>query len=440
MTASRAIAVVGLGGIFPDAHDLDAFWDLVASGRSAAKQVPADRWRLAADDLHDHGRGVADRTYSVRCCTIDDWVLDPEGLDVDPALLDALDPVYHLALHAGRQAWRSARTEGLDRSRVGVMLGNIALPTDAVSSLAEETLGRTFEEALLGRPARTRGRATHPLNRYVAGLPGGLLARALGLGGGSLTMDAACASSLYAVRMAMEELLAGRADAMLTGGLSRPSCLYTQMGFAQLRALSPRGVCSPFDRAADGIVVGEGAGIFVLKRLEDARRDGDDIHGIIHAVGLSNDVQGSLLAPSSEGQLRAMRRAYEAAGWSPSDVDLIECHATGTPVGDAEELRSVAALRGPEAPPVVLGSVKSNVGHLLTGAGAAGLMKAILALRHGTLPPTANLSDPVDGAAVDEGPVRVLPHARPWRPRETGRARRAAVSAFGFGGINAHLL
>ncbi|MHC4925692.1 MAG: beta-ketoacyl [acyl carrier protein] synthase domain-containing protein, partial [Planctomycetota bacterium] len=187
-------------------------------------------------------------------------------------------------------------------------------------------------------------------------------------------------------------------------------------------------------------MVGEGAGIFVLKRLEDARRDGDDIHGIIHAVGLSNDVQGSLLAPSSEGQLRAMRRAYEAAGWSPSDVDLIECHATGTPVGDAEELRSVAALRGPEAPPVVLGSVKSNVGHLLTGAGAAGLMKAILALRHGTLPPTANLSDPVDGAAVDEGPVRVLPHARPWRPRETGRARRAAVSAFGFGGINAHLL
>src|SRR5262249_2209191 len=150
------------------------------------------------------------------------------------------------------------------------------------------------------------GPRVEPLNRYSTGLPGGLLAKALGLGGGSFTLDAACASSLYALKLALDELRAGRADAMLAGGVCRPDCLYTQMGFAQLRALSQPGVCAPFDERADGLVVGEGAGVFVLKRLADAERAGDRIHGVIHAVGLSNDVEGNLLAPAREGQLRAM--------------------------------------------------------------------------------------------------------------------------------------
>ena len=170
------------------------------------------------------------------------------------------------------------------------------------------------------------------------------MAQALGLRGTAFTLDAACASSLYALKLAVDELRSGRADAMITGGVSRPDPLYTQMGFSQLRALSPRGKPSPFDEQGDGLIVGEGAGLFVLKRLDDAIRHGDEIHAVVRGIGLSNDIHGDLLAPSSEGQLRAMRAAYEQAGWSPRDVDLIECHATGTPVGDAVEVESLKAL------------------------------------------------------------------------------------------------
>ena len=180
-----------------------------------------------------------------------------------------------------------------------------------------------------------------PLNRFAVGLPAGLLAQALGLGGGSMTLDAACASSLYALKLACDELTAGRVDAMLAGGLNRSDSMYTQMGFSQLRALSTSGRCSPLDAAADGLMVGEGAVVFVLKRLEDAVVHGDRILCVIRGIGLSNDIGGGLLAPAQEGQLRAMRAAYRQAGWRPGDVDLIECHATGTPVGDAVESASL---------------------------------------------------------------------------------------------------
>ena len=348
--------------------------------------------------------------------------------------------MFHLALHAGRQAWRDARTEGLDRRRVGVIFGNIVLPTETASALARATLGRSLAERA-GVPDEGT-EPTEPLNSYVAGLPAGVLARALGLGGGTFTLDAACASSLYALKLASDELLAGRADAMITGGLSRPDPLYTQMGFSQLRALAAGGKPRPFDAQGDGLIVGEGAGMFVLKRLSDALAQGDSVYGVIAGVGLSNDVDGGLLAPSSEGQLRAMRVAYQRAGWDPRAVDLIECHATGTPVGDAVEFASLRTLWGESgwAPGgCVIGSVKSNIGHALTAAGSAGLLKVLLALRHRTLPPTANFEAPAPALDYDRGPFHVLTEPIPWEATE-GRPRRAAVSGFGFGGINAHVL
>src|SRR5205085_1005393 len=207
--------------------------------------------------------------------------------------------------HAGRAAMQDSKITGADHSRTGVIIGNIALPTVSSSALTDEVFEPSFTEKILGTGERNA--TTEPLNRYVAGLPAGVLAKALGLGGGAYTLDAACASSLYALKLACDELLAGRSDLMLSGGLSRPDCLYTQMGFSQLRALSPTGRCSPFDSRADGLVVGEGAGVFLLKRLDDALRDGDQVLAVIAGVGLSNDVRGGLLAPSSEGQLRAMR-------------------------------------------------------------------------------------------------------------------------------------
>jgi acyl transferase domain-containing protein/3-hydroxymyristoyl/3-hydroxydecanoyl-(acyl carrier protein) dehydratase len=441
MRAGERVAIVGVGGIFAGSPDPERLWANVAGAVDATREVPPGRWHLPASEAFDPRVAEADRVYSTRGGFVEGFRLDPEGLDLDPELIGRLDPMFHLALHAGRQAWRDAVIEGLDRDRVGVVIGNIVLPTEATSALARETLGRTFAERL-GVPDEEAG-ATEPLNAYAAGLPAGLLARALGLRGGSYTLDAACASSLYALKLAADELLEGRADAMITGGLSRPDPLYTQMGFSQLRALSASGRASPFDARGDGLVVGEGAGMFVLKRLGDALRQGDAIYGVIAGVGLSNDVDGGLLAPSSEGQLRAMRAAYERAGWDPRDVDLIECHATGTPVGDAVEFRSLRELWGPSGwspGGCAISSVKSNIGHALTAAGAAGLLKVLLAFRNETLPPTANFASPSPSLDYDGGPFRVLTEPQPWPRRADGRPRRAAISGFGFGGINAHAL
>ncbi|HNW36127.1 MAG TPA: polyketide synthase, partial [Candidatus Ozemobacteraceae bacterium] len=296
---------------------------------------------------------------------------------------------------------------------------------------------------LAGLPDAMIESGLSPLNRHAAGLPAGLLARALGLGGGATTLDAACASSLYAIKLACEELRAGRADAVLTGGVSRPSCQFTQMGFSQLHAVSPTGVCRPFDAAADGLVVGEGAGMFVLKRLEDAVTQEDHIHGVIRGIGLANDIGGSLLAPDMEGQLRAMRAAYLEAGWQPDEIDLVECHGTGTPTGDRVEFKSLETLWNGLSGPAgrcVMGSVKSNVGHLLTGAGAAGMTKVLMALKHGELPPTAGFQKAAPDWGMEHSPFRVETAARPWERRAPDRPRRAAVSAFGFGGTDAHVL
>ena len=445
MNGSNDIAIVGIGGIFPGAMDVAQFWGHVAAGRALSREVPEGRWPLRAEEVYAP-KLAADRVYSTRGCFVDSFECDVTGLRVSREEIAGLDPMFHLLLHAGRAAWRDMVTTGVDLKRVGVIIGNIALPTDSASAMTEEILGPLFEEKVLGRRGGRGGRGglkTDWRNRYVAGLPAGILAKALGLGGGTFTLDAACASSLYALKLAAEELRAGRADLMLTGGLSRPDCLYTQMGFSQLHALSPSGRCAPFDAGADGLVVGEGAGIIALKRVEDAVRDGDRIYATIAGIGLSNDIAGNLMQPDSSGQLRAMRAAYREAGWTPGDVELIECHGTGTPVGDAVEFESLRQLwgdvRGAGGAKCVIGSVKSNVGHLLTAAGGAGLIKVLMGMREGVLPPTANFERASAKLELEKSAFRVLRGAEKWK-RPAGHGRRAAVSGFGFGGINAHVL
>jgi acyl transferase domain-containing protein/3-hydroxymyristoyl/3-hydroxydecanoyl-(acyl carrier protein) dehydratase len=429
----NSVAIVGIGGIFPDATDLEQYWSMIRDGRSAVREVPPDRWQIPAEAAYDPEVGKPDHVYSKQGCFLAEtpYIVELEGMD----------PLFHLLVTAGQRAFADAQTAQLDRTKVGVIIGNLALPSETSSLLARNWLGRSFEEQLLGQSPEPT--PTSPLNRYVAGLPAGVLASSLGLGGVINTLDAACASSLYAIKLAMDELFSGRADAMLTGGVSRPDPLYTQMGFSQLRALSKRGISAPLDASGDGLLTGEGVGIFLLKRTADAIAAGDRIYGIVRAVGLANDVGGSLLAPMSEGQLRAMRAAYQQAGWQPQDVDLIECHATGTPVGDAVEVASLKELwqaGQTTSDQCVIGSVKSNIGHLLTGAGAAALTKVLLAMQHETLPPTAHFHSPQPGMQLDQSPFRVLTKSAPWQRRGDSIPRRAAVSAFGFGGINAHLL
>ena len=440
------IAIVGLGAVLPGAPTLDDFWSVVEAGVDTASDPPSDRWCLDLDRAYSTDQAQPDRVHSRRACFVRDFQLDIQGIDLPPELVESLDPMVHLALHAGRQAWLDSVTDPVDPARVGVMLGNIVLPTASASAMAEWILGRRHERELFraaGVPTPPETRApVAVINRWVAGLPAAMLAKGLGLGGDRFCIDAACSSSLFTVELAVDALRQGRLDAVLAGGLSRPDSLYTQMGFSQLLAVSPTGRCSPFDRKSDGLVVGEGAGVLVLKRLSDARRQGDRVRAVIHSVGLSNDVEGSLLAPSREGQLRAMRGAYEAAGWTPSQVEMVECHATGTPVGDSVEFASLQALwteEKYEPGQCVIGSAKSNTGHLLTGAGAVGLLKTVLAMENRVLPPTANFEEPGHNIDLDGSPFRVLAAADPWRSRPD-HPRRAAVSGFGFGGTNAHVL
>ena len=426
------IAIVGMGGVFPGASSLADFWRLIEQGHDSCRPAPVGRWLLDPAAIHSATPGAPDTVLTNRGFFIE-----------DPSLAGELDPMFQLLMRAGQAAFAEARTGNLKRSEIGIVLGNIALPTAGASALADEILTPLFEQKVFGDAPKKSSLVSNPLNRYVTGLPAALLAQALGLGGACYTLDAACASSLYAVKLACDELHAHRASAMLAGGLSRPDSLYTQMGFSQLRALSPSGRCAPFDRQADGLLVGEGAGVVVLKRLQDALRDGDRILALIRGAGLSNDLEGKLLSPSSEGQLRALRMAYAQAGWTPQMVDLIECHATGTPVGDAVEFESLSRLweagqwRDAQC---VLSAVKSNIGHLLTAAGSAGLIKTLLAMQHGTLPPVANFEQPSEKVRLQGSPFTILKESRPWQRRAANVPRRAAINGFGFGGINAHLL
>jgi PfaB family protein len=447
------IAIVSFGGLFPGGPDVLSFWRNVARAVDAGRPVPPHRWISPPETSFRSGEVVPDKTYSTWSCSLDDIPPAPELSSEDSG---ALDPVCHLALSAARDAVRSARWERVDPRRVGVILGHIVLPTESTSAMARDVVLRTFEEfvfesqdtTLLQSVAKTSGanrggERWDRRNRRVAALPARVISDVFGFGGATFTLDAACASSLYALKLAVDELQAGRADAMLAGGLSRPDCQYTQIGFAQLQALSKRGRCAPLSAAADGLVVGEGAALFVLKRLSDALAHGDRIEAVIAGIGLSNDRGANLLAPHSEGQVRAMRAAYEQAGWAPEDVDYIECHATGTPTGDAVELDSLHQLwrdRPYRPGQCVLGAVKSNVGHLLTGAGGAGLMKLLGMLRARELWPIANWNEPAAALRSVDSPFRVITQAEPWPQPAAGRPRRAAINAFGFGGINAHVL
>jgi len=433
-----------MAGRFPGADTVSQFWGNIINKVEAISEVPEARWGTSPESVLSPSGGP-DKTFTRRAGIIPDRMPDVSGLAIDRELVRNLDPMHRLVLDVGKSALDSCSPDPANRDRTGVVLAAIALPTDSASLLTRQVIGGALASQITGTalPSAADISANRCLAARVTGYPAALLARGLGLGAGSLTLDAACASSLYAVKLACDELISGRTDTMLAGGVSRPDVLYTQIGFTQLKALSPNGRCAPFDTRADGLVVGEGAGILVLKRLDDARRDRDTIIGVIRGLGISNDLDGNLLAPASEGQVRAMTAAYAEAGWLPDGVDLIECHGAGTPVGDAVELNSMIQLwKGSSRTPgsCAIGSIKSMIGHLLTAAGAAGMIKVLLAMRHRVLPPSLNYHAPPQSSPILDSPFRVQTEPEPWQQRNPNIPRRAAISAFGFGGINAHLL
>ena len=327
-------------------------------------------------------------------------LFDPTGFVMPAEELVSLDPLFHWVLHGVRAALQDAGHDwSRPAARAGLVMGNLGLPCPGL---------RRFAEAVwLG------GARPDPRNRFCFGLPARLGARALGLGLGGFALDAACASSLYAIKIACDRLHDGEADLMVAGGVNRGDILGLHVGFTAIQALSPSGRSLPFHQEADGLVPAEGAAFVVLKPLEEAVAADDLIHGVIRGIGLSNDGRtAGLLTPAEAGQVRAMRAAYTIAGLSPADISLVECHATGTPVGDSVEVQSMRRVFA-DVRDLPVGSLKSNLGHLITASGAAGLIKVLEALRAGVRPPMRNANAPIEGLAEGRSGC--------WRGRKPGR-------------------
>jgi len=456
---AESVAIVGMDVLLPGADSLDAYWSNLTRGVDAITDVPPNRW---GPELYDPERGQQpDRLYCRRGGFVDELAyFDPMAFGVMPASVPEIEPEQLLALRVAAAAIEDAG--GMDRlpdrDRVGVILGRLGMSSvtsvkfylrvrlaDQVCDFVRELVPELAEDRL----ARFRELIGERLGPYhpeaVIGLMPNLaasrVANRLGLRGPSYTLDAACASSLIAVDHGIAELLSGRLDMVLAGGVHHNHDVTFWAVFNQLRALSRRGEIRPFDAAADGLLLGEGTGVVVLKRLSDAIRDGDRIHAVIRGSGVSGDGRAaSLVNPETAGQALAVRRAWAAAGLDPAAPDalgLLEAHGTGTPVGDAAELATVAQVFGPQrgGPAPVIGSVKSMIGHSMAAAGVAALVKAVLAVSRGVLPPTLHCDNPRPEVAGTR--FRPIGTARPW---DGPGPRRAAINAFGFGGINAHLV
>lgn len=429
------IAVVGQGCVLPDALDPATYWENISAGRVSLSAVPEGRWRLPRSPAV----GTADAMDRTRpevggYVRGFDTVFEPDAYLLGAEQITGLDPVFQWALHGARQALIDSGHDG-PAPRAGLVLGNLSFPSAAMARYAEHVWRDEQPSPVreLWDTADGSGGRPDARNRFSSGLPAHIAARALGLGAGAYALDAACASSLYAVKLACDRLHDGTADLMLAGAVNCADDLFIHLGLRALAAMSRTGRSRPFHRAADGLVPAEGAAFVALMRLRDAVGEGRPIHGVIRGAGLSNDGRdGGLLTPAENGQVRAMRPAYESAGIDPRTVSLVECHATGTQVGDAVEIRAMSRVfAGCDGLPV--GSVKSNLGHPVTAAGLAGLLKVLGAMRAGVRPATVGVDEP--NAALEDTPLRLLRENEPW-----DGPRRAAVSAFGFGGNNAHLV
>jgi len=272
----------------------------------------------------------------------------------------------------------------------------------------------------------------------------GRIANRLDLGGMNTVIDAACASSLAAVKSAVSELIEGRANMMITGGVDSDNSPFTYLCFSKTPAFSPSQKIRPFDQESDGMLIGEGLGMIVLKRLEDAERDGDRIYALIRGIGSSSDGKyKSIYAPRPSGQSLAIKRAYQEAGFAPDAVGLVEAHGTGTKAGDPAEFEGLKAVFGTpngNKQSIAIGSVKSQIGHTKAAAGAAGMIKTAMALHHNVLPPTLNVKQPSEALEIENTHFYINTETRPWFKRSNGETRKAAVSAFGFGGTNFHVV
>lgn len=445
------IAVIGLSCLFPGASTPEQFWQNLVDQRDS-KSLATDE-DMGADALafFDPRKGRDDSYYSLQGAYIRDFAFDASGFRLAPDYLRGLDQGVQWSLYTAREALKdSGYWDRLDAlATCGVVLGNLSCPTRSSNRLILPIYRDALDpplRALLGdehfhlAPVAPPQTTTSSDAARISALPAAVVAAALALSPHFFALDAACASSLYSVKLACDYLRAGKVDLMLAGAVNATDPFFIQMGFSILQAL-PEGKApsAPLDRNTAGLVAGEGAGMLVLKRYDDAVRDGDRIHAVILGIGLANDGRGqSVLSPNPKGQILAFERAYAEAGISPARVSYVECHATGTALGDKVELNSMDAFFGRYGASPLVGSVKSNLGHLLTASGMPSMVKVILSMARGIVPPTINVAAPQSSAHQVITPSQVVTSPIPWPGDPTVRV--GAVNAFGLGGTDAHII
>jgi acyl transferase domain-containing protein len=460
---AQPIAIVGMGAIMPQAPTAAAFWQNITEGRYCITDVPKDRWD--ADLYYDPDPRAPDKTYSRIGAWVQEFPWDPMGwrLPLPPRVSDQMDDAQKWSVAAAHAALTDAGWPGwnVDPERVAVVIGNALggekhYATNLRIQFAEFTRELARSAAFAALPAAAREAiidetAQSFLSQFpditedtmpgeLANIVASRVANLFNFRGPSYTTDAACASALAGLSAAAQGLARGEYDTVVTGGVDRNMGANVFVKFCKIGALSATGT-RPFDAGADGFVMGEGAALFVLKRLADAERDGDRIYAVLLGVAGSSDGRGKgITAPNPAGQRLAIARAWQNAGADPVTASLIEAHGTSTRVGDAAELESLTAAFGPGtvAPgSIALGSVKSNIGHLKGAAGAAGLFKLAMAAHEKVLPPSLSFRDPNPNVDWAASPFRVNTELREWSQPPCG-VRRGGVSAFGFGGTNFH--
>ncbi|NOX34537.1 MAG: SDR family NAD(P)-dependent oxidoreductase [Deltaproteobacteria bacterium] len=454
------IAIIGMGCIFPKSSDLKEYWHLLFNGIDAIDDIPGDtHWKLK--DYFDKDPATPDHTYCTRGGFLPSVSFDPLSYGIPPNNIEATDTSQLLGLEVAKMALQDAgyplNHPILEQKKVNVILGvtgtqELVIPLGArlghpiwKKALQDSGIDDAKRDEII---QRIQGDYVQWQENSFPGLLGnvvaGRIANRLNLSGTNTVTDAACASSLSAIHTAVMELVTGKCDMSITGGVDALNDIFMHMCFSKTGVLSHTSDAKPFSKDADGTVLGEGIGMLVLKRLEDARNDNDRIYAVIKGIGTSSDGRTSAVyAPDSKGQLKALNEAYHEAGIDPSTVELVEAHGTGTRVGDKVEFNALkecfenpAGRKGQTA----IGSVKSMIGHTKAAAGAAGMIKAALSLHNKVLPPTLKALEPDPELDINNSSFYLNSQSKPWVSKPFSHPRRSGVSAFGFGGSNFHVV
>jgi len=454
------IAIVAVSSILPGSNTTDLSWKHIQDGKDFIREVPSSHW--LPEDYYDPNSNEFSKIYAKTGAFLSDIPFDPVEFNMPPNTLASTDTNQLLALIAAKRlmlSTRSIREKKVDPKKISIILG-IAAGSEMQEQMSSKIQKPVWKKVLLehGLQGNDADRICASIEAHypdwtentfpglLSNVVAGRVANKLNLGGCNFVTDAACASSLAAINMAMLELQGGRSDIVFSGGVDALSNIFMYMCFTKTPALSPTGDIRPFSNEGDGTILGEGVALFALRRLEDAERDGDEIHAVINACGSSSDGKfKSIYAPSPEGQSRAINNAYESLDYGLGSVELIEAHGTGTKAGDAAEFEGLRlafandpTTQDKDPQYCALGSIKSQIGHAKSTAGGAGLLKAMFALRHKVLPPTIKVKTPNDKLDIHNSSLYLNTETRPWIKR-LDQPRRAAVSSFGFGGSNFHL-